>query len=125
MAKAGLSQPSAQKGSRSKSIAVIVLLALAAVIAAALWLNRAPIAGYSGVATSYAARVACSCRFIGGRDLEDCAKDKLGGMELVSLSENVDAQSVTASIPFVDSVTATNREGYGCVLEKWEGQEGG
>ena len=100
---------------------MVALLLLVALVAAALWFNRAPIAGYSGVATSYAARVACSCRFVAGRDLEDCSKDKLGGMELVSLSENVEAESVTASIPFVDSVTATKREGYGCVLEPWEG----
>ncbi len=111
----------AQKRSLGKRISMIVLLAVVALIAAALWFNRAPIQGYSGVATSYAARVACSCRFVAGRDLEDCSKDKLSGMELVSLSENVDTQSVTATIPFIDSVTATNREGYGCVLESWDG----
>ncbi|UAB78521.1 hypothetical protein INR77_01940 [Erythrobacter sp. SCSIO 43205] len=110
-----------QNGSMGKRLAVIGLLILVALIAAVLWLNRAPIAGYSGVATSYAARVACSCRFVAGRDLDDCSKDKLGGMEMVSLSEDAEAQSVTATIPFVESVTATKREGYGCVLEKWEG----
>ena len=110
-----------QKGSGTKRIALVAVLIVAALIAGVLWFNHAPIAGYSGVATSYAARVACSCRFVAGRDLDDCSKDKLGGMEMVSLSEDVEAQSVTASIPFVDSVTATKREGYGCVLEKWEG----
>jgi hypothetical protein len=110
-----------QKGSLGKRITLVTLLLVVAVIAAAAWVYRAPIQGYAGVSTSYAARVACSCRFIGGRTLEDCAKDKLAGMELVSLSENPEGQSVTASIPFVDSVTATKREGYGCVLETWEG----
>ena len=59
--------------------------------------------------------------FVAGRSLDDCAKDKLEGMELISLSENVAAKSVTASIPFVASDTASYREGYGCVLQEWEG----
>lgn len=108
------------KGVSLSRIVLIIVLLVVVIIAALAWFYRAPIQGYAGVSTSYAARVACSCRFVAGRDLEDCAKDKLAGMELVSLSENPDNQSVTASIPFVDSITATNREGYGCVLEKWE-----
>ncbi|MEG9269669.1 hypothetical protein [Qipengyuania sp. Mu-71] len=74
-----------------------------------------------GVGSAYAARVGCSCRFVAGRSLDDCAKDKLEGMELISLSENAAAKSVTASIPFVASDTASFREGYGCVLQEWEG----
>ena len=98
------------------------LLVLALVgVGMAVWFNRASIQGYAEVGTSYAARVACSCRFVAGRSLEDCAKDKLAGMELVSLSDDVDARSVTASFPLVTSNTATYREGYGCVLEEWEG----
>ncbi len=84
------------------------------------WYYRAPIAGYSGVSTAYAARVACSCRFVGGRSLDDCGKDKLAGMELVTLSEDLEARSVTARFPLVSTTTATYREGYGCVLEEWE-----
>lgn len=82
---------------------------------------REPIAGYGEVGTSYAARVACSCRFVAGRSLESCEGDKLAGMELVSLSDDVEAKSVTARLPLVSSTTATYREGYGCVLEKYEG----
>ncbi len=112
-------------GSRSSSlksrIALWLLLLAVLAIAAAVWFNRAPIKGYADVGTSYAARVACSCRFVAGRSLEDCEKDKLGGMELVSLSEDVEAQSVTANFPLVTSNTASLREGYGCVLEEWEG----
>lgn len=109
------------KGTTISRILMIVGVLAVLVIGVTAWFNRAPIAGYAGVSTSYAARVACSCRFVAGRDLDDCAKDKLAGMEMVSLSENPEAQSVTASIPFVNAVTATNREGYGCVLESWEG----
>lgn len=102
----------------SKAALWLVILIFAA-IAIALWAYRAPIQGYANVGTSYAARVACSCRFVAGRSLEDCEKDKLAGMELVTLSDDVEAQSVTARFPLVTSNTAVFQEGYGCVLEEW------
>lgn len=117
MAKSGNS--SAKWGRKSVWITVLGLIILMIGFVANYY--REPIQGYTAAATTYSARVACSCRFVAGRDLEDCAKDKLAGMEMVSLRENPDAQSVTASIPFVNTATATNREGYGCVLENWEG----
>ncbi len=70
--------------------------------------------------TAYAARVACSCRFVAGRDLGDCAKDKLEGMELVRLSEDAETKSVTATIPLIATDTASYRKGYGCVLQEWQ-----
>ena len=73
----------------------------------------------SSGASSALSWVGCSCRFVAGRDLDDCAKDKLAGMELISLSEDVQAKSVTASIPLIASDTASYREGYGCVLDEW------
>lgn len=98
---------------------VLVLLAMAIVVA--VWAYRAPLTAYAAAGTSYGARVACSCRFVGGRDLADCEKDFEPGMEMVYLSEDTEAKSVTAYIPLVASETATYREGYGCVLEKWTG----
>ena len=76
--------------------------------------------GYAHAGTAYGARVACSCRFVAGRSLDDCAKDKLAGMELVTLSDNIDEKSVTARMLMFASETATYREGYGCVLERWD-----
>lgn len=96
--------------------AVFTLLVVAAGVF--LWF-RAPITGYAQVTSAYSARVACSCRFVAGRTMEDCAKDKLAGMELVSLSEDEDEKSVTARFLLVASDTARMREGYGCVLDKW------
>lgn len=98
---------------------VLVLLAMALVVG--VWAYRAPIQGYASAGTSFGARVACSCRFVGGRELGDCEKDFEPGMSMVFLSEDAEAKSVTAYIPLVASQTATYREGYGCVLEKWEG----
>ena len=116
-----MAKTAGSKGTSKSKVFLMLLLLVVVGIAVLAWFNRVPIQGYAGVSTSYAARVACSCRFVAGRDLEDCAKDKLEGMEMVSLTENPDAQSVTASIPFVNATTATNREGYGCVLEEWQG----
>ena len=94
-------------------IAVIAMVALA-------WSYRVPAQGYANAATAYSARVACSCRFVAGRTLEDCSKDRLDGMELVTLVENVGANSVKARFPLISEDTATYREGYGCVLEPWQ-----
>lgn len=115
MAKAG------SKPSLLGKVLVWIILIVVVAVAAAIWLNRPVIDGYANVGTAYAARVACSCRFVAGRDLDDCSKDKVAGMELISLSDDVEAQSVTASFPLVTATTATYREGYGCVLEEWQG----
>ena len=53
-------------------IAMWLLLLIVVGIAVAVYLNRTTINGYADVGTSYAARVACSCRFVAERSLEDC-----------------------------------------------------
>jgi hypothetical protein len=85
------------------------------------WFYRAPIEGYTTAGTAFGARTACSCRFIAGRALEDCEKDFEPGMELVFLSEDAEAKSIIARVPPIASATATYREGFGCVLEPWDG----
>ena len=96
-------------------IVVIVAAALGAVIA----VIAKPAIGYASAGTAYSARVACSCHFVAGRSMEDCEKDQIAGMELVSLSADEDARSVTASLMFVKEDEATFREGFGCVLKEW------
>ena len=98
-----------------------LLAVLALVVGATVWAFRTPITGYGSTAAAYSARVACSCRFVAGRSLEDCRKDKLAGMEAVTLRDDPEAKSVTARFPLVAEATATYRKGYGCVLEPWEG----
>jgi len=92
---------------------------LAILVAAGLWL-REPINGYAMTGASYGARVACSCRYIGGRTLSDCRKDFENGMELVMLSENEADKSVTATFPLLARQTAHVVEGEGCELEPWK-----
>lgn len=75
--------------------------------------------GYAVTGASYGARVACSCRFVGGRPIGDCRKDFEPGMQLITLSEDPSTRSVTARFPLIAGQTATYREGWGCVLEPW------
>lgn len=98
-----------------------VVLVLGVIAALVAWYYRDVVVDRALTGTAYGARVACSCRFIGGRDLKDCEKDFESGMGMVSLSEDASAKSVTASVPLLASQTATFKEGYGCVLEKWHG----
>ncbi|WP_206436007.1 hypothetical protein [Altericroceibacterium xinjiangense] len=109
------------KASGARRSGWLTLLALAlAVMAAIGWYYREPIRGYTLTGASFGARTACACRFIAGRELSDCQKDFEPGMEIVFLSEDAETQSVTARVPLLSSQTATFREGYGCVLERWE-----
>ncbi|MXO86768.1 hypothetical protein GRI38_12105 [Altererythrobacter aurantiacus] len=110
-----------KQSNRLKGKVFIIGAVLIAIVLAVIWFYRAPIEGYAAAGTAYSARVACSCRFVAGRALEDCEKDKLAGMGLVRLSENVEERSVTASFPLIYSDTAEYREGYGCVLRSWRG----
>ena len=108
----------AAQGRRSRRW-VWVLALVALLLGAGAWAYSGSISGNAQAGTAYMARVACSCRFVSDRSLEDCGKDKLAGMELVTLVEDADAKSVTARFPLLSSDTATYRQGYGCVLEPW------
>lgn len=107
--------------SRRPHYGLWLLAVVALALGGAAWAFREPIDGYGSIASAYSARVACSCRFVAGRQMDDCAKDKLAGMEAVTLVDDPQAKSVTARFPLVAEATATYREGYGCVLEPWEG----
>lgn len=99
----------------------LILLALAIAGLVLAWLSPfgQRLRGDAVAGTAYGARVACSCRFVAGRSLEDCAKDKLAGMDMIRFSEDAAAKSVTASVPLIAKDTARLREGYGCVLQPW------
>lgn len=88
------------------------------IVAGVAWL-WGPASRYALTGASYGARVACSCRYVGGRSLGDCAKDMEGPVRWVSLSEDPGAKSVTASYPLLARQTATYRDGWGCQLQPW------
>ena len=98
--------------------ALLVLFVLGAGI---YWYYSAQILGLTAAGTAYGAHNACSCRYIAGRDLASCKGDFVPGMEMVFLSEDEAAKSVTAWVPLAKSNTATYREGFGCVLDPWDG----
>jgi len=81
--------------------------------------NFAFIKGQLAVGTAYGARVACSCHYIGARDLTDCEKDFEPGMEVIGLAIDDTKKRVTASVPLMASATAEFREGWGCVMLGW------
>lgn len=97
---------------------VALLLALAGLLALAWFWG--PLQSRAVTASSYAARVACPCRFIAGRDLSSCRDDFVPGMGMVILTEDEEARSVTARVPLLSTQTATFRDGTGCVLQPWD-----
>jgi hypothetical protein len=95
------------------------LLLLLVVLGLALAWFWQPLGGYARTGAAYGARVACSCRFVGGRSLGDCKKDFEPGMELIVLSEDPQQKSVTARFPLLASETARLHPGEGCRLDPW------
>ncbi|ARU17052.1 hypothetical protein A9D14_13860 [Croceicoccus marinus] len=71
--------------------------------------------------TDFGARIACSCHFVEGRPIDQCRADFEPGMTMVRLSVEEETQAVTASVPMLASTRATYREGWGCLLEPWDG----
>lgn len=65
----------------------------------------------------YGARVACGCRYIGNRPLEDCYKDFEPGMEVIRLSEDPAKKAITAWVPMTVSRTVRYDEMLGCQPE--------
>lgn len=102
---------------RKRKVALVVAV-LAVLLAFFFWKS---VRSYAVAGVSVGARTACSCRFVGGRELSDCRKDFEPGMGMVMLSEDEEAGSVTARFPLLASATASFRQGEGCMLEKWPG----
>jgi hypothetical protein len=83
----------------------------------ALWLifNFSDIKGQARLGASYAAHIACSCRYIEGRPLNACYKDFEPGMGLVSLKDDPEHNRVTASVPFLAHAVVERRGDFGCL----------
>ena len=94
-------------------------LVLAGLLLALVWFWR-PLNSYAMTGAAYGARVACSCHYLGGRSLNDCHKDFEPGMELVILSADREAKTVTARFPLLATQTAAYYEGQGCKLQPWD-----
>jgi len=95
------------------------VLLIAGAVAAWLYIEQRRAQLELGV--GYAARVACACRYIGGRPLGQCYKDFEPGMEVIRLSEDAATKSVTASVPLIASRRATFDPLLGCQAEGFRG----
>jgi hypothetical protein len=106
-------------GGQRRSWKSWTLLAVVVVAAALAW-QWEWLSGQASAATAFGAKTACSCHFVGGRDLDSCQGDFVPGMEAVFVSQDDGEQSVTATVPLISSDTAHFHDGFGCVLDSWE-----
>jgi hypothetical protein len=96
-----------------------------------LWVPLALIAFYVAVnwagwqrhadlAAGLGARMACSCRYVEGRDLASCQSDLAGinWMALVRYADDGPDKRVIASIPMMAERSARFRDGFGCLPER-------
>jgi hypothetical protein len=91
-------------------------LGLGAMFVAFVW---RPANQNARIEAARAARIACSCRYLGGRGLGDCESERPRGRLPISLSEDPGAHTITARAPLAAAQTATYREGWGCQLQTW------
>lgn len=103
-----------RRGPMRRVLLVVGLIALAVLVLLGERIGR-----YTTAAAAVGARTACSCRYVGGRELGDCRKDFEPGMGVVVLSEDAQARSITARLPLLSRQTASFRAGEGCQLERW------
>jgi hypothetical protein len=97
-----------------RRIAAYAAIFLSVLALAWLAFNFSSIKGNARLGTAYAAHIACSCRYIQGRDLSSCIGDFEPGMELVSVSDDTDSKRITASVPFLAQAMAEYRKESGC-----------
>lgn len=93
---------------------LIALLAAFALYAAWKW-GEWQRAGAAGAA--YAVRITCSCRYIGGRDAESCARDISDDAGLAFVTELPEEKAIRASVPLLGSARAVFRPGFGCLMD--------
>ena len=94
-----------------------ILIALLAALAVYAWWNWGTWQRAGATGAAYAARITCSCRYIGGRDAKSCANDIRDDAWMASVSEVPEEKAVHASVPLLGSARAVFRPGYGCVME--------
>ena len=105
---------SSRSSARLRTARNIVLGVLAVIVLVLVW-NWGSIKGQARVGAAYGAHIACSCRYVEGRDMGSCETDKEAGMALVGFSDDPENKRVTASVPFLAKAVAERRGAFGCV----------
>lgn len=74
----------------------------------------------AAAAAGLGARMACSCRYIEGRDMASCGADLAGmpWMALVRYADDPAARRVSASVPLIARRSARMKDGFGCLPEQ-------
>ncbi len=104
----------------------LIFLAVLALVSAGAWqLFLKEQVSFGKVASAYAAKQICSCRFVSQREMESCKTDFTQDISALTISESyIDAtgrtdQSVTASVlGGLISEKATFEPGLGCALNR-------
>lgn len=98
----------------------IIAVAVALVVATFCAWNWAAWQRKASIAAGFGARVACSCRYVEGRDMRSCGTDLAGlpSMGLVHLSDRPEWRAVDASVPLLARRTARAVAGFGCVMDR-------
>jgi hypothetical protein len=101
-----------------------IVVGVAALLVVALiggWLYVRSLTPQLELGVGYAARVACGCRYMGNRPLQQCYADFEPGMEPIRLSEDPEARTVTAYVPLIASRTVRHDKVLGCQPEPFRG----
>ncbi len=114
MATATSPAPEKAASRRLRTVRNVALVLLAIAVLWVIW-NWSSIKEQAQLGAAYGAHVACSCRYIEGRDLKSCETDFEPGMELVGLSDDPENKRVTASVPFLAEAVAERRGDFGCL----------
>jgi hypothetical protein len=106
--------------SRMRALLWVVLgLVLIGMVAASLLIRANK--PRAEVGAGYMARVVCSCRYVGNRDLKSCLDDSETGMEIVTVTDDPLTRTITAKVPLLANRSAryspaVNGLETGCVL---------
>lgn len=111
------STPPPAAGNRRRWLIWIPLLLLCAAAGGWLGLRYSTTGKQAQLGAGYIAHVVCSCRYVGGRDMASCETDREPGTQIVQITEDSAARSVTASVPLLSSRTARYDPEYGCTLD--------
>ena len=83
------------------------------------WLRFGPQGKRAELASGYVAHVVCSCRYVGGRDMQSCATDLEPGMEIVQMADDPAAKRITAWVsPGIARRSARYEGEFGCTFDE-------
>lgn len=79
------------------------------------------IAAQAEAGAAYGARMACSCRYVQGRPIAQCERDKEPGMAMIRYDDDPGQRTVTASVPMLARAHARYQPATGCLFVDADG----